>query len=51
MEYKKIQSIVGEHSFTIIMPKDFATQLGITKEDFVNAFCKDDHIIIEKNES
>ena len=50
-KFKKILGLVGDNSFSVVLPKDFATKLGITKGDFVNVFCNDDHIIIQKDES
>ncbi len=48
---KKIQGSLGDVSFTVVLPKDFATQLGITKKDFLNVSCNEDYIVIEKDES
>jgi hypothetical protein len=47
-EYRKIQSIVGEHSFSVVLPKSYAINLGIGKGDFVKVFLVADKIIIEK---
>jgi hypothetical protein len=46
--YRKIQSLVGEHSFSIVLPKIFATSLDIGKGDFVKVSLIDDKIMIEK---
>jgi hypothetical protein len=35
-EYRKIQGLVGESSFSIVLPKSFANALVIGKGDFVN---------------
>jgi hypothetical protein len=35
LEYRKVQGIVGEQSFSVVLPKSFAIHLGIGKGDFV----------------
>ena len=34
-QYRKVQGIMGEHSFSVVLPKLYATNLGIGKGDFV----------------
>lgn len=34
-EYRKIQELIGESSFSIILPKKYATDIGLDKGDFV----------------
>jgi hypothetical protein len=49
-EYIKIEGIVGAQSFSIILPKEFAIDLGIGKGDFVKVRQQEGCIIIEKDE-
>lgn len=48
IHYRKIQGLVGEHSFSIVLPKSFAIDLGIGKGDFVKVSQEQNKIIIEK---
>jgi len=50
-EYRKIQGLVGESSFSVVLPKRFATSIGITKGDFVKVHQEQNKIIIEKVEA
>jgi AbrB family looped-hinge helix DNA binding protein len=47
-EYRKVQGLVGESSFSIVLPKSFALSLGIGKGDFVKVYTNDQKIIVEK---
>lgn len=47
VEYRKVQGIVGESSFSVILPKSYAVSLGIGKGDFVKVH-QDNKIVIEK---
>jgi hypothetical protein len=47
-EYRKVQGIVGEQSFSVVLPKRYAVDLGIGKGDFVRVHQKEGRIIIEK---
>lgn len=47
-EYRKVQGLVGETSFSIILPKQYAINLGIGKGDFVKVSQDDGKIILEK---
>jgi anaerobic selenocysteine-containing dehydrogenase len=47
-EYRKIQGIVGEQSFSVVLPKKYAIDLGIGKGDFVRVHQQEGRIIIEK---
>jgi formylmethanofuran dehydrogenase subunit D len=47
-EYRKVQGLVGEHSFSIVLPKNYAVNLGIGKGDFVKVHQDDGRIVIEK---
>lgn len=46
--YRKIQGLVGETSFSLILPKQFALKLGIGKGDFVKVGIEDQKIVVEK---
>jgi len=48
IEYRKVQGIVGEQSFSVVLPKKYAVDLGIGKGDFVRVHQKDGKLIIEK---
>jgi bifunctional DNA-binding transcriptional regulator/antitoxin component of YhaV-PrlF toxin-antitoxin module len=47
-EFRKVQGLVGESSFSIILPKSYAIHLGISKGDFVKVREEENKIIIEK---
>jgi hypothetical protein len=47
-EFRKIQGLIGETSFSIILPKQYAVNLGIGKGDFVKVRQDNNSIIIEK---
>jgi formylmethanofuran dehydrogenase subunit D len=42
------QGLVGEASFSIILPIDYAVNLGIAKGDFVKVRQEEGRIVIEK---
>lgn len=48
VQYRKIQGLVGEHSFSVVLPKSYAIKLGIGKGDFVKVYQEEKKIIIEK---
>jgi bifunctional DNA-binding transcriptional regulator/antitoxin component of YhaV-PrlF toxin-antitoxin module len=48
MEYRKVQGLVGEQSFSVVLPKSYAIHLGIGKGDFVKVHQEENRIIIEK---
>jgi hypothetical protein len=48
IEYRKVQGIVGEQSFSIVLPKQYAVNLGIGKGNFVKVHQEGDRIVIEK---
>jgi hypothetical protein len=48
LEYRKVQGLVGEQSFSIVLPKTYAVNLGIQKGNFVKVFQDEKKIIIEK---
>jgi antitoxin component of MazEF toxin-antitoxin module len=40
---------VGEHSLSFVLPKKYATELGIVKGDYVKVSQRDGMILIEKS--
>ena len=48
IHYRKIQGLVGEQSFSLVLPKSYAIELGLGKGDFVKVSQEDNKIIIEK---
>jgi bifunctional DNA-binding transcriptional regulator/antitoxin component of YhaV-PrlF toxin-antitoxin module len=48
LEYRKIQGLVGDQSFSVVLPKSYAIHLGICKGDFVKVRQEENKIIIEK---
>ena len=46
--YRRVQGIVGESSFSVILPKSYAVSLGIGKGDFVKIHEQNQKIVIEK---
>jgi len=48
LEIRKIQALQGERSFTLVLPKGFATALGLEKGDYVKVVQDEKRIIIEK---
>jgi antitoxin component of MazEF toxin-antitoxin module len=48
VEYRRIQGLVGEQSFSLILPKQYATNLGIRKGDYVKVRQEERKIIIER---
>jgi formylmethanofuran dehydrogenase subunit D len=49
IEGRKFQGLVGDVSFSIILPKDYAVNLGIAKGDFVKVSQEEGKIIVEKD--
>jgi hypothetical protein len=50
-EIRKVQGLLGEQSFSVILPKIYATNIGIRKGDFVKVRQEGAKIIIEKASS
>ncbi|MGC2308627.1 MAG: AbrB/MazE/SpoVT family DNA-binding domain-containing protein [Nitrososphaeraceae archaeon] len=48
--YRKVQGIVGENSFSIVLPKHYAINLGIGKGDYVKVVQDGKRLLIEKAE-
>ena len=47
-EIRKIQALTGEHSFTLVLPKQFANRLNITKGTYLKCFTDGQKLIVEK---
>lgn len=47
-QFRKIQGLVGETSFSLVLPKSYAKDLGISKGEFVKVYCQGKKMIIEK---
>jgi hypothetical protein len=48
IEYRKIQTILCDVSFSLVLPKQYATNLGLKKGEFVKVRQEQNKIIIEK---
>jgi len=48
LEYRKVQGLVGDASFSIVLPKIYASNIGIQKGDFVKVLQERQKITIEK---
>jgi bifunctional DNA-binding transcriptional regulator/antitoxin component of YhaV-PrlF toxin-antitoxin module len=47
-ELRKVQGIVGESSFSVILPKQIATEAGIGKGDYLEFFRDGNRIVLQK---
>jgi bifunctional DNA-binding transcriptional regulator/antitoxin component of YhaV-PrlF toxin-antitoxin module len=45
---RNVQGVVGEQSFSVVLPKSYAIHLGIGKGDFVKVSQEENKIVIEK---
>ena len=50
IEVRRVQSLQGEKSFTIVLPKEFAVHLGIGKGDFLKCLVDGKRLTVEKME-
>ena len=48
MSTRKVQGLIGETSFSVILPKEYAINLGLGKGDFVKVKQEANRLIIEK---
>jgi antidote-toxin recognition MazE-like antitoxin len=48
IEIRRAQALTGDRSLTVVLPKQFATQLGISKGDFLKCRVENDRLILEK---
>jgi hypothetical protein len=47
-ELRKIQTIHGERSFVLCLPKEFIDDLKIVKGDYVKCRIKNNQLVVEK---
>ena len=48
IEIRRAQALTGDRSLTVVLPKQFATQLGIGKGDFLKCHVENNRLILEK---
>lgn len=48
IEIRKVQALTGERSLTLVLPKNYATELGIEKGNFLKCHIEDHRLILEK---
>jgi Antidote-toxin recognition MazE, bacterial antitoxin len=48
IEIRRAQALTGDRSLTVVLPKQFATQLGISKGDFLKCCVENHRLILEK---
>ena len=49
-EIRRVQALTGERSFTFVLPKSFAIELGIGKGDFLKCHVENNRLVVEKIE-
>jgi hypothetical protein len=47
-EIRRIQGLIGDCSFSVVLPKSYALNLNIGKGDYVKVYQEENRIIIEK---
>jgi hypothetical protein len=47
-EFRKVHAIMGEHSFSFVIPKKYAIEIGVGKGDFVKVILERDHLVVKK---
>ncbi|MGA9153266.1 MAG: AbrB/MazE/SpoVT family DNA-binding domain-containing protein [Candidatus Nitrosopolaris sp.] len=48
IELRRVQALQGERSFTLVFPKEFATEFGVGKGDFLKCQVDKNRLIVEK---
>jgi hypothetical protein len=48
VEIRKVQALTGERSFVLVLAKQFARELGISKGDFLKCYVHAGKLIVEK---
>jgi hypothetical protein len=48
IELRRVQALQGERSLTLVFPKEFATELGVGKGDFLKCQIDGNRLIVEK---
>lgn len=49
-EIRRVQALTGDRSFTFVLPKTFAIELGIGKGDFLKCHIENNRLIVERME-
>jgi hypothetical protein len=49
-EVRRVQALTGDRSFTFVLPKSFAIELGIGKGDFLKCHVENNRLVVEKME-
>jgi antitoxin component of MazEF toxin-antitoxin module len=47
-QYRKIQGILGDQSFSVVLPKYYAQSLGVSKGEYMKVILEGERIIIQK---
>ncbi len=47
-EIRKIQALTGERSFTLVLPKQFAAELGVGRGDFMKCRVDNGRLVVER---
>lgn len=50
IQIRKVQALTGERSLTLVLPKTYATELGIEKGHFLKCRIEDHKLVLEKAE-
>jgi Antidote-toxin recognition MazE, bacterial antitoxin len=50
IEIRRAQALTGDRSLTVVLPKHFANQLGISKGDFLKCYIENNQLILQKAE-
>ncbi len=45
---RKVQALQGERSLTVVLPKEFAIELGIMKGDYFKVIMEKKRLILER---
>ena len=48
IKIRRLQALTGERSLTLVFPKQFAAELGISKGDFLKCYIDRNRLIVEK---
>jgi antitoxin component of MazEF toxin-antitoxin module len=49
-EIRKVQALQGEKSLTVVLPKEFASELKIGKGDYLKVIMENNRLILERAE-
>jgi antitoxin component of MazEF toxin-antitoxin module len=51
LQIRRVQALQGERSFTVVLPKEFALELGVGKGDFLKCQVSGKKLVVEKVET